>query len=366
MSAAQIPFTRGIPAPSMLPGDEIRAAAEEALRADPGGVLSYAPGGYLALRRWIAARHGVEPERVLVVNGSLQGLWFVAQHACAGGLAFVEDPTYDRTLTVLRGVGAEVAGIPLDEDGLDVAALEEALRRRRPALVYVIPTFQNPSGVTLSLEKRRRLVELVREHDLLLLEDDPYGLLRFEGDPLPTLHELDGGEHVIYSSSFTKTVAPGLRTGYLVLPEALVEPFGRRSTNTYIGPNTLAAATLAVYCNGGRFEPGVERATALLRERRDAMERALRANFPADARWTTPRGGYFHWVELPPDRDTRSLLDEATAQGVPFVAGADFSASGGARSSMRLAFSYPSPSEIEEGIARLAGVVAGKPAAAPA
>jgi DNA-binding transcriptional MocR family regulator len=177
-----------------------------------------------------------------------------------------------------------------------------------------------------------------------------------------TLHELDGGEHVIYCSSFTKTVAPGVRTGYLVVPERLVKPLAVLSENTQIGPNTLAEAVLAAYCNAGRFEPNVARATAGLRTRRDAMERALRAHFPEGARWTTPRGGYFFWVELPEGVDTTDALPAAVAQGVPYVKGADFFTGEGGRDAVRLAYSACPAERIDEGIARLAGVFTSHPA----
>src|SRR4051794_7692686 len=227
----------------MLPVDDLRAAAAAALEQDPAGALSYAPGGYRPLREWIGERHGVAPERVLLTNGSLQGVAFLAQQLFlgSGGRAVVEDPTYDRTLISLRTFGAEVEGVPLTADGMDVDALERALGSGpAPRLVYSIPTYQNPAGVTLPAEGRRRLVELCKAAGVLLVEDDPYGLLRFEGEKEPSLHELDGGDNVIYSSSFTKTVAPGLRTGYLVLPEPLAGPLAKISENTTIGPNTFA------------------------------------------------------------------------------------------------------------------------------
>ena len=272
-------------------------------------------------------------------------------------MAVVEDPTYDRTLRVLASAGADVRGVPLESDGVDVAALQAALADPAPRLAYLVPTFQNPSGVNMSLAKRRRVVELARERGVLLVEDDPYGLLRFEGEPMPSLHELDGGDNVIYCSSFTKTIAPGVRTGYLVLPERLVPEFAALSTNTYISPNAFAEAALAAYCGLGFFETNVARATDQLRIRRDAMQAALQEHFPAGCSWTTPAGGYFFWVQMPAGIDPSRTLPAATEAGVPYVAGADFSRTAEGRQSMRLAFSAVSPDQIAEGIARLGAVL---------
>jgi 2-aminoadipate transaminase len=351
-----IPFTRGVPSADMLPIDDLEQAAVQALREDGARALGYGPGGYAPLREWIAARHGVEPERVLLTNGSLQGVAFLAQHLFlgSGGVAIVEDPTYDRTLISLRTYGAGIAPVPLTPSGVDVDRLEQTLREHDDVrLLYVIPTFQNPAGVSLSADGRRRVVELARERGVLVMEDDPYGLLRFEGDPLPTLHELDGGDNVVYSSSFTKTVAPGIRTGYLVLPERLAGPLAALSENTYIAPNTFAQATLHAYCRSGKFEPNVARATEVLRRRRDAMETALAEHFPDGSRWSTPQGGYFYWVDLPGTLDAGDLLAEATERGVPYVKGADFCAGGGGTASVRLAFSAVAAEQIGEGLGRL-------------
>src|SRR5436190_12828109 len=220
-----ISFARGVPAPECLAVEELADCARAALERDGRTILSYGPvGGYGLLREWIAERHGVAPGRVLVTNGSLQGFVFLAQHFLArqDGRVLVEAPTYDRPLKVLAALGAEAVALPLDDEGLDPDALATALvTGPKPAFLYTIPTFQNPSGRTLSVERRRRVVELVREHDLLVLEDDPYGLVRYEGEPPPTLFELDGGERIAYSSSFSKTIAPGTRVGYFVLPAPL-------------------------------------------------------------------------------------------------------------------------------------------------
>jgi len=369
VSASAIPFTRGVPSGDLLPVDDLRAATARALDVDPVSALSYAPGGYRPLREWIGARHGVDAGRVLIANGSLQAIGFLARHYFSGetSAVVVEAPTYDRTIKILRDAGAEVHTVPLDDDGIDVGRLEQLLASGlRPRFLYVIPSYQNPSGRFASLARRRALVDLARRYDLVVVEDDPYGLLRFEGEAVPTLHELDGGERVIYCSSFTKTIAPGVRTGYVVVPEALVGPLAVLSEHTHIGPNTLAEAIVWSYCDAGRFEPNVARATAALRTRRDAMEAALRAHFPEGSRWRTPGGGYFFWVDLPDGIDTTEALADAAEQGVPYVRGADFFAFDGGRSSLRLAFSACALEQIDEGIARLGAVLAARRPAAVA
>jgi 2-aminoadipate transaminase len=351
-----ISFARGVPAPECLPVEELADCAREVLERDGTSVLSYGPaGGYLPLREWIAERHGVEPDRVLLTNGSLQGFVFLAQRL-AGRRVLVERPTYDRPLKILRAVGADVVPLAMDDEGLDPQALEEALGTgSAPALLYTIPTFQNPSGRTLSEARRRRVVELARAKDLLVLEDDPYGLVRFAGIAPPSLFELDGGERVVYSSSFSKTIAPGLRVGYFLLPAQLARELEAVAVSTYITPVLLGQATVYEFVRRGNFDGNLERVRALLGARRDAMLEALAADLAGHVRWSTPDGGYFVWLDLPTDVDAASLLERATEAGVTFVAGADF---GGEPSSARLAFSFVSPDEIREGVRRLAALVA--------
>jgi DNA-binding transcriptional MocR family regulator len=218
--AGTISLARGWPAPECLPVAELADCARSAMERDGATILSYGPSpGYGPLREWAAERHGVDPSQVFFTNGSLQGFVFLAQRLAPGRRVLVERPTYDRPLKILSALGAEIVPVDCDDEGLDPDALEAALGRGEPpAFLYVIPTFQNPSGRTLGLERRRRVVELAAQHDLLVLEDDPYGLVRFEGEPLPSLHELSGGA-TAYSSSFSKTIAPGLRVGWFVLPD---------------------------------------------------------------------------------------------------------------------------------------------------
>ena len=353
-----ISFARGVPAPECLPIAELADCARAAIEADGKAVLSYGPGGgYGPLREWIAARHGVEPNRVVVTSGSLQGFVFLAEQLVRRGTrVLVEAPTYDRPLKILARLGADVVGVPMDDDGLQPEALEQALAGGpKPAFLYTIATFQNPSGRTLSAERRRRVVELAREHELLVLEDDPYGLVRYEGESLPTMFELDGGTNVAYASSFSKTIAPGVRVGYFVLPGPLAAQIEALAVSTYISPPFLAQATVHEFVRRGNFEPNLVRVNDLLRARRDAMLEALERQLPDGATWSRPEGGYFVWVDLP---DAAPDLAEAEAAGVTFVKGQDFFAGGrGGQQSLRLAFSFVSPAEIDDGVARLAGLL---------
>jgi DNA-binding transcriptional MocR family regulator len=348
-----ISFARGVPAPECLPVEELADCARAALARDGRTILSYGPSpGYGPLREWIAARHRVEASRVVLTNGSLPGFVLLARLLAPGRRVLVERPTYDRPLKILRELGAEVVGLHCDDDGLDPDALEDALRGgEAPAFLYLIPTFQNPSGRTLSLERRNRVVELAREHDLLVLEDDPYGLVRYEGEPLPSLLELSGGT-IAYSSSFSKTIAPGLRVGWFVLPPGLEQALEAAATATYITPVLLGQATVHEFVSRGLFEPNLERVRRLLGRRRDTMVAALERELPA-LRTTRPDGGYFLWGELD-GVDAAELLARAEAAGVTFVKGTDF---GGEADTLRLAYSFVSPEEIDEGVARLAAAV---------
>jgi DNA-binding transcriptional MocR family regulator len=355
---ALISFARGAPAPECLAVELIADCARTAIERGGAAVLSYGPGGgYAPLREWLAERHGVEPGRVILTSGSLQGFVFIAQRIAPGRRVLVEGPTYDRPLKILAALGADVHALPMDEEGLDPDALERELAAGpEPAFLYTIPTFQNPSGRTLSADRRRRIVELAERYDLLVLEDDPYGLVRYEGKAPPLIFELEGGERVAYTSSFSKTVAPGVRVGYFVLPEGLAAAIEEVAVSTYISPPALTQATVHELIARGAFEPNLERVCGLLRARRDAMLEALEREFPAGTSWSRPEGGYFLWVTFPEGVDASELLVRALEAGVAFVRGADFfpAGSGDGVNAARFAFSFESPERIADGVARLA------------
>jgi 2-aminoadipate transaminase len=361
VAAPPISFARGAPSPDLIPAAELADCAHEVARRAGASIFSYGPaGGYPPLREWIAARHGVDVRRVVLTIGGLLGftLYAAELRARRPGRVLVEAPTYDRPLKILAREGHEIVPLAMDGEGLDPAALEEELGRTSepPSFLYTIPTFQNPSGRTLSAERRRRIAEVVAEHELPVLEDDPYGLVRYGEEPAPALHELVSDELVTYTSSFSKTVAPGLRTGYFVLPSALAQAFEERAVSTYIAPPFLTHATIAEFVERGLFEPNLERVCAELRRRRDAMLAALEATFPEDASWSRPEGGYFLWLELGGGRSASRLAERAAESGVGIVRGEDFfpRGSGFGASSARLAFSFEPPERIAEGIERLA------------
>jgi 2-aminoadipate transaminase len=351
-----ISFARGAPSLDIIDVDGLRDASVRAFESDPAGTTAYGTSlGYPRLRSWIADRHGVEPERVLVTNGSMQADAFLFKHLVRpGDDVIVERPSYDRTLLSLRQRGARLHAVELQPDGIDTDALGRMLGGglgARPTLAHIIPNFQNPAGYTLSLAKRQALLELAAEHDFIVFEDDPYVALRFSGETLPTMLSMDA-DRVVYASSFSKTVCPGIRVGYLVGPPDLIGAIAQLATNTYISPNMVAQSIVYEFCASGAIERSIETVKAALAERADALADALRRELP-EAEFVPPQGGYFMWVTLPPGTDVAALHHAAAERGVSFVNGTDFMLDGG-ENTLRLAFSGVTPEQIETGVARLA------------
>ncbi len=355
--ASPISFARGAPSLDIVDVEGLKAAAARAFANDPGGTTAYGTAiGYVPLRAWIAERHDIEPEQVIVTNGSMQADAFLFDELVAEGDAvIVEKPTYDRTLLALRERGADVRPVELEADGIDVDAVEELLAGGlRPKLAHIIPNFQNPAGYTLSREKRERLVALAAEHDFVIFEDDPYVELRFRGQTLPLMLDLDDSDHVVYASSFSKTVCPGIRVGYLAGPDALIAKIRKRATNTYISPNMVAQSIVNEFARSGAILTSIETVKAALHGRVTTLGECLAAELP-EAEFNLPEGGYFMWVRLP-GLDVASLFEAAAERGVQFVKGTDFLLEGG-EDTLRLAYSGVTEDQIREGVARLAEAV---------
>ena len=353
-----ISFARGAPAPEALSTDLIAECTSKALAEDGVRLLSYGTGeGYPPLRETIAEMRGVDPGQVFITNGSLQGFVFLLQTLLSpGDLVAVEEPTYDRALLQLTLHGMEVLPIPMEVDGMDVGALRAACEDGRvPKLVYTIPNFQNPSGATMSEAKRSTLIELADRFDFRILEDDPYGPLRFEGEHLPGLAERAPVERVMFTSSFSKTVAPGLRVGYIVMEPEAAARFALAANQTYISPAFLAQGALNRLIRDGHLESNIAKVTALMRERRDAMVAGL-DQMPEGTACTPPQGGFFIWMELPEGLSADERFAPAKAAGVVYVPGSSCHLEGGERT-LRLAFSGVGPAEITEGMSRLGAVL---------
>ena len=354
---ANISFNRGVPCVEAFPVSEIQQCAAAILTDDAATVLQYGKStGYLPLRGMIAQWYGASPEEVLVSNGSLQIQEFLSALLLRpGDTVLVEQPTYDRTITIFRRHGASVVGIPLEPDGLDMAFLAAQLRKVTPKFLYLIPDFQNPTGVTTSLSKREEIVRLAEEHDFWIIEDGPYRALRYQGSDVPLMRSLNP-DRVLYLSSFTKILSPGARVGYLVAPERIIEAMAKIASDTYVTPGLLAQGVAYEFCRRGWLEPNVERLKGIYQPRLEATAAALREYLPG-ADWAEPEGGFFVGITLSPEMNTDDLQGRAAGVGLSLSDGRGFFPQGGGERFLRLAFPALSEPEIREGISRLAGLV---------
>jgi 2-aminoadipate transaminase len=359
MTAEQlISFARGAPSLDIIDVEGLKAAAARAFDSDPAGMTAYGTSvGYVPLRKWIADRHGVAPEQVIVTNGSLQADAFLFNHlVAAGDDVVVEKPTYDRTLLNLQNLGGKVHQVTTDTDGIDVDELRRLLESGlRPKLAHIIPNYQNPAGVTLSLDRRRALLRLAAEYRFMIFEDDPYVDIRFRGEPLPSMLSMDTDNVVVHASSFTKTVCPGVRVGYLVGPAALIDAIAKKATNLYISPGMVSEAIVYQFCVSGAIDRSIATVSAALGERATVLADSIRKYIPG-ATFVEPDGGYFLWVDLPGDVDVDRLFPVATKNGVAVVKGSDFLLDGG-KHSLRLAYSAVTVDQIDAGVRRIAAAI---------
>jgi DNA-binding transcriptional MocR family regulator len=358
MAGDMISFARGAPSADILPHEAVRDAASRALASDWEKALSYGTGiGHPGLCEWVAERHGgIDASQVMVANGSLEGGAMLFEHLLApGDRVVVEQPTYDRTLLLLQRLGVELVPVPLEADGLDLDAFEAALAEGPIKFAHIIPNAHNPAGCTLSSAKRARLVELAAEHGFWIFEDDPYRELPFEGEPLETMLSLDQAGRVVHASSFSKTVSPGVRVGYVAGPAEEIAKLAKRANETYISPNMLAESIVLELCRSGELDRNIAFVKGELKARCDALVAALREQIP-EAEFVVPEGGYFLWLDLAEGTDTVALLAEAKANGVSFVAGPDFMIEGG-ENSLRLSFAPVPADRAAEGVSRIASAL---------
>jgi len=365
-----ISFAGGLPDPSTFPVAELKAITTQVLDREPHMALQYGPTeGDARLReelvRWMA-KDGIRVTRdqVLITSGSQQGLDVIGRvFLDPGDLIVVERPSYMAALQVFRMHRVEMVGVAQDDDGMRVDLLETTLAGlaaagKRPKIIYVVPDFQNPSGVTMSESRRRRLLALAREYRTLVVEDNPYRELRFEGEAPPPVAALDEDGRVIYLSTFSKTLCPGLRIAWVAARDEFIQQFVTAKQGMDLCCPAFTQAIAAEFCASGAIYARVPAIAALYRRKRDAMLGSLEREMPPGVTWTHPRGGLFLWVRLPEEMDSEQLLRPAIEEeGVAYVVGSGFHADGGGKNTMRLNFSYPSEKEIEEGIRRLANLV---------
>ncbi len=359
MTVKEIKFTRGVPPACAFPADRLADCACAVLKDNAAVVLQYGgPGGFPPLRQAIAAEAGVEESRVAVGQGSLQLLDILARNLVKPGTAvFVENPTYDRTLSVMRHAEARVVGVPLQPDGMDIDFVEDQLKEGvRPRLLYTIPDFQNPSGVVLALAKRQRLVELAERYDFWLAEDIPYRKLRYHGESLPTFLSL-APERTIQLSSYSKLIGPGVRVGSAVMPTGLAPAILKFIDDTYICPSYLTQAMVYEFIARGWLDENITSLRKLYAPRLQAMLEALERELGSLATWFKPQGGFFVGVNLMGRVTGDALLACAREAGLVLTDGRGFYSDRRGDAFVRLPFSALTPEEICEGVARLAGVV---------
>src|SRR5215208_373028 len=364
-----ISLAGGLPDTSTFPPDTFAAVAQRIAAESCAKALQYGPTeGLDETKTCIAevmAAEGmrVAPEDLIVTTGGQQVIDLVTKTLIdPGDVVIAEGPTYPGAVPVFSAYQADVVQVEMDSDGMRIDLLEATLDRlerdgRRPKFVYTVPSFQNPAGVTLSAPRRRRLVEVARERELLVLEDNPYGLLRFEGEQPETLYSLDGGLYVMYLGTFSKTLSPGIRLGWVAAPAPVLEKINLGKQAADLCTSTLSQLMVQAYFEQGRWRDYVASLVDLYRGRRDTMLDALAEHFPPQAEWTRPAGGLFVWVTLPEFIDTTDLLARALRDNVAFVPGEAAYLDGRGRSSLRLSFALCGHDELREGIRRIGEVV---------
>jgi 2-aminoadipate transaminase len=364
----------GMPFVQALSVDDLADSVAEMIRTRGAVALQYGSGqGDITLREQIAnevvAPVGISahPDDVVVTTGSQMALDLVVRVFCdPGDVVLVEAPSYVGALGVFRAYECDIVHVPMDEEGLSPNALEEAIQAvlasgRRPKLIYTIPSFHNPAGVTQGPLRRTQILEIANRHSILVLEDDPYGLLGFDGPyadgAAPRAMRADDSQGVVYLGSFSKTIASGLRVGWAIAPHGVREKLVLAAESAILCPSNFAQLTVSDYLATQPWTDQIKTFRELYRERRDALLESLEAMMPRGTSWTVPQGGFYSWVTLPEGLDSRAMLPRAVAALVAYVPGTGFYVDGNGTEALRLSYCYPEPERIREGVRRLAGVV---------
>ncbi len=354
-----ISFAGGLPAPELFPVREFREACDFILQEVPERALQYGTTqGYIHLREYLdetVRKYGVPavPDNILITNGSQQALDLIGRTFIdKGDKVLTGCPTYLGAIQGWRTFGPQFVTVPVDDQGMQVDLVEAELKKGGVKFIYVLPNFHNPAGTTLPLERRKKLVQVAARYNVFIVEDDPYGELRFEGQDVPPIISLHK-ENVIYLSTFSKTLAPGLRLGWIIAPERVVSKLVLMKQGADLHTGTFVQHVANDICQRGILKRHVYKIRAEYHKRRDVMLAAMEQAFPAEAQWTRPQGGLFLWVRLPERVDTGELFHVALEEKVAFVPGYVFYPNGGGQNTMRLNFSCMKPDQIEQGIQRL-------------
>jgi DNA-binding transcriptional MocR family regulator len=359
-----IPLALALPSADLFPLDDFRRCVDRVLRGQGRILLQLGTtSGYAPLQEYIAGQLAlsgvtVSPDEVLITNGCQQSLDLIRQILVEPGEEVVlENPTYPGALSVFCGAGSKYISVPVVKNGLDLSVLEDVLSQRRPKLIYVVPSFQNPTGVTMDGASRRRLIELAARYRVPIVEDDIYRELRYDGAEVPPLKALDEHGLVVYISSFSKVGFPGLRVGWIAAARIVVDHLNRAKQRSDLHASLLAQAAVHEFARRGLLTKHVKRVKKAYRQRRDAMLEALEKHFPKEASWSNPEGGMSVWVRLPESLGSGQLLHQAVEGGVTFVSGEHFYATSPLQNMMRLSFTMASPQAIEEAVKRLGTII---------
>jgi len=367
-----ISFAGGLPDPHAFPTDEVAGITADVLKRDGANVLQYGPTeGDPRLKAQIIAHHEREDgvrlkqDNVLITVGSQQGLDLVARiFLDIGDVVIVGLPSYVGGLQAFQGYGARMVGVPLDDDGTRVDLVERELEKlgkmgKKPKFIYEVPDFQNPAGITMTEERRLKLLDLAKGYDVMILEDSPYRELRYEGSPVKSIFRLDGSGQVIGLYTFSKILFPGMRLGWVIADEAIIQKLVTAMQAADLCPPSFNQAIIAEFAERGLLDKNIARVRNIYRDKREVMLKALDDYMPKieGLRWTRPQGGLFLWVVLPEHMDADEMFYEAVEQNVAYVVGSAFHSDGGGRNAMRLNFSYPTKEEIVEGVKRLSKVI---------